>query len=351
MRRATLRRLALLPGFVLCLALVDASADTLVSWIGPTGSGGSGNWGTATNWSGGMVPNNGSGNTYSVTLPTYSGQYGVDLDMSPTIDSLTIDSGAQLYDDLGAQTVTTGSLTNAGFVNFVFSTMDVNGTVTNSGYFIGNHVNVTGNFTNAGGTFTPFGTVTAAQYAQTGAGSYTEIQGTMNVADGTINGGLFNVDSGSTLNGNLDVNGGSFHLYPGGTLNGDLDVHGGAFTAGSSVVSGTFTTSATSTYVESIGSILAVSGDASLAGTLDLYFSSTPPGIYEVITYLAETGEFGAVDAIGFPPYETVSLDYEPTALEVVVTRITITPEPASLLLIATGLSLLALVRRYRHRP
>ena len=104
--------LVLLAGF----GGVCARADTLVNWIGPTGMGGNGNWSTSADWSGGVVPNNGNGNAYSVTLPNYpSGPYNVTLDMGPTIDNLTLESNAALSTTPN-QTLTTGSLTNAGEV-------------------------------------------------------------------------------------------------------------------------------------------------------------------------------------------------------------------------------------------
>jgi hypothetical protein len=49
----------------LALAGISALAGTInVQWIGDIG-----NWNTAADWSGGVVPNNRGGNSYSATLP------------------------------------------------------------------------------------------------------------------------------------------------------------------------------------------------------------------------------------------------------------------------------------------
>jgi hypothetical protein len=87
-----LRVLISLSVLSLGLGAVSAQADTFdVNWIGPTGMGGNGNWSAAADWSNGGVPSNGGGNTYNVTLPDYStGNYTVNLDISPTIDGLTV---------------------------------------------------------------------------------------------------------------------------------------------------------------------------------------------------------------------------------------------------------------------
>lgn len=107
---------------------VCGRADTLVNWQGPGGSG-SGNWSTAADWSGGVVPNNGS-TKYGVTLPTESGSYTVTQDINVSIDSLTVDSGATLSANSGI-TMTATSLTNSGVMNYDSSNkLTVNGATT-----------------------------------------------------------------------------------------------------------------------------------------------------------------------------------------------------------------------------
>lgn len=172
MKASTVRLMALF--LAAGLWTVSGRADTLVNWQGPGGTG-SGNWSTAADWSGGVVPNNGS-TKYGVTLPTESGSYTVTQDINISIDSLTVDSGATLAGNSGI-TLTVTSLTNSGTMNYDSannltvngattissgsqlnieggSTANLNGTVSNSGAlttgFTGgsNTVTVTGAFTN-----------------------------------------------------------------------------------------------------------------------------------------------------------------------------------------------------------
>jgi hypothetical protein len=157
------------------------------------------------------------------------------------------------------------------------------------------------------------------------------------VTDVTINGGSFEfVDasqsSHNTLNGNLAVNGGSFD-EAGGVLNGNLTFTSAGFWS-HLIIDGT------------ARNTLAVSGDANLAGTLDLTFDNRFPdgGVFDLMTYGAETGQFSTVDVSGLAAGQTLlSLDYEPTALVAVVSGIPpVIPEPTSLLLMGTGLLVFA---------
>jgi hypothetical protein len=81
--------------FTVALFAPQLSADSVpVNWIGPTGMGGDGNWSTASDWSGGVVPNNGGGTTYGVTITgatTVSTPFSdVSVDISPTVDSVNL---------------------------------------------------------------------------------------------------------------------------------------------------------------------------------------------------------------------------------------------------------------------
>lgn len=51
---------------------------------------GSGNWATASNWNPAVVPNNGGGNTYAVVIDPGGARLTVNLDTSPTIESLSV---------------------------------------------------------------------------------------------------------------------------------------------------------------------------------------------------------------------------------------------------------------------
>ena len=58
--------------------------ETISTW-----SGGTGNWSTASDWTPATVPNTSGGNTYAVTIGS-GGANAVTVDISPTVDSLTL---------------------------------------------------------------------------------------------------------------------------------------------------------------------------------------------------------------------------------------------------------------------
>jgi hypothetical protein len=129
-----LERICLVVFGILFAVTSVAGSVTHVAWIGPTGMGGNGNWSTAADWSGGVVPNNGGGITYAVLLPQSCGFFcRVTFDISPTIDSLTTQPGAWLNSPLTAprptETLTTGSITNAGII--VVDAVKATGTISN----------------------------------------------------------------------------------------------------------------------------------------------------------------------------------------------------------------------------
>ena len=99
-----------------------------------------------------------------------------------------------------------------------------------------------------------------------------------------------------------------------------------------------------------MGGYVVVSGDASLAGITDLVFGGGKfhdGETFEIMTYLAETGQFGTIDWMGLGPDQTVTLEYGPTELDAVVHGSPLPlPEPFSLLLTGTGVVVLA----YRFR-
>jgi len=152
---------------MLCLGAISARGDTLVSWIGPTGTGGNGNWSTAADWSRGLVPNNSGTNTYSVTLPTYSNPYTVTLDMSPTIDNLTIDSTAY-FSATSAETLYASSLTNAGVVGSAPLNLVVTGNVSNSAYIAVSSPAAGGSISNVADGFFSARRLDSSRYVQTG---------------------------------------------------------------------------------------------------------------------------------------------------------------------------------------
>ena len=139
--------------FVLIAGGVRSRAQTAVSW-----NGGSGNWNTASDWSGGVVPNNGGGNTYNVTIS--NNNPNVTLNLGVTISDLTLGSSATLQSAANdSLTIASGgSLINNGTISFSTSgsnlTLASGSTLTNNGTLdllsSGEALSVTGTTTNAG---------------------------------------------------------------------------------------------------------------------------------------------------------------------------------------------------------
>src|SRR5579875_850502 len=89
------------------LIVTVASADTLTSWIGPSGSGGDGSWSAPSNWSSGTSPN---GSNYAATISNGSAET-VTLDVNATVDTLALGNSATL--SLAANRgLTANSITN-----------------------------------------------------------------------------------------------------------------------------------------------------------------------------------------------------------------------------------------------
>src|SRR5580704_9333830 len=245
----------------------------------------SGNWSNPANWSLGLVPNNGNaGNNYNVSLLS-SPAVNITLDISPTIDTLTLDSGSTLSTDAGTTLTTTG-VTNGGDIEFYNgNTLTVNGSMTTSNYLDldkGSKLVVTGNLTNSGqmytniqndvtaaNTITVDGTFTNNSSATAHIGYFGDTTDVMNVAT-LVNNGFLEVDTGATLNltsqpnGVTDVVSGS-----------ELDVYG-TLKAGSAnglaklgSVEGTLVVANGQTFTDTPGS-----GTLTNSGTLDLELDS-----------------------------------------------------------------------------
>ncbi|HVI08496.1 MAG TPA: hypothetical protein VND65_09405 [Candidatus Binatia bacterium] len=155
------------------LSLGPLSAQTAVNWTGTSG----GNWNTPSDWSGGVVPNNGGGKTYNVTIAPGASQT-VDLNLGVTISDLTL--GSSSGSAVTLQSVANDSLTLAANGNFtvnatatlMFDTVGSNltigsgGTLTNSGVIdleaAGESLSVNGATTNnLGATITLEGGIAA----------------------------------------------------------------------------------------------------------------------------------------------------------------------------------------------
>lgn len=363
-RLATLVFGALLGGGYVGAGASVTGSQTQANWIGPTGMGGDGEWSTAADWSGGVVPNNGNGITYAVTLPTYSSIYSVGLDINATIDSLALANNTELF-ITNRFDLTTNSLTSNGAVAVIFdSNLDVKGSLANSGsgfpFFFdvgqGSMVNVGRDFNNTG-LISNAGVITAANYVQNGNNASMDLGGIMNVADATVNSGFFRIFGGGSLHGNLEARGTVVDLQR-ATIDGNVQMNGGLLEPrtvhGFVTVVGNLTTTSSSTYSPEIfhnNIPVTVFGDATLAGTADLHFCCG--GFHngerlDIMTYQAETGQFSTVELFGLLRGQTATLEYGPTDLEAVIVGNGIIPEPASLLLMGTGILTLAYCARHR---
>jgi hypothetical protein len=228
--------------------------------------------------------------------------------------------------------------------------------------------NSTGKFTVTGGqalsdsasAFSNAGTLTVGKSSQlklTGASAaYTQTVGTTTV-DGTL-----------TAPGGITISGGSV-FGNGGTWSGNVNNSGGTFnvgdktlTAGSESITGTYTQGSGGALDIDVGGTtagtqfdqLTVSGAASLNGTLNLdlinNFVPTIGSMFDILNASSVTGTFATVNGTGinsgehftvvFNSNNNVTLDAVagtgPLALQLATNSPT--PEPASLLPLATGL-------------
>ncbi len=174
----------------------------------------SGNWSSTGSWSPATVPNNSGPNTYNVTLLN-SPAVTITLDISPTIDTLTLDSSSTLQTNAGTTLTTTG-VTNGGTIIFNNgNTLTVNGSMTTSDYLdleFGSKLTVTGSLTNSGQFYTNI------QNKQ-GSGNTVTVTGTFaNNSAGTTIIGFFN-DTADVMNVGTLVNNGALTVGTGSTLN------------------------------------------------------------------------------------------------------------------------------------
>jgi fibronectin-binding autotransporter adhesin len=238
------------------MSVICSQAQTAVSWLP-----GSGNWSQASFWSGGVVPNNGGGKTYNVTISNGISET-VSLNLAVTISDLTMGDLATLQsvanESLTIASGGTFTIQSGSLVNFTTTgsniTVASGGTLVNNGTLnleaAGETLSVTGTTTNTGtldleggiaATFT--GSVTNSGEFETGfsggnntvnvSGTFTNNAGATLAVDGSgdvvnvnalTNSGMLSVAAGATLNitgggqGFTDVVAGS-NITLGGTLN------------------------------------------------------------------------------------------------------------------------------------
>jgi fibronectin-binding autotransporter adhesin len=196
--------------FLVSVGGLRSRAQTAVSWTGTS----SGNWNTASDWSGGVVPNNGGSKTYNVTISPGTTQ-SVDLNLGVTVTDLTL--GAASGSDVTLQSVAGDSLTIANGGNLTVDstgtllfkttgsdiTVGSGGTLTNNGTLdleaAGETLKVTGATTNAPGAtlFIEGGSAATFTGNVTNSGTFeTGFSGGSNTVTVT---GTFTNDAGATL--------------------------------------------------------------------------------------------------------------------------------------------------------
>jgi hypothetical protein len=377
MSRGCYRLGSLFLGFALPVSLLPAD-EVPVSWINPSG----GNWNVAGNWSPGVVPNNGGGKTYAVTLNGTGAfpslPYSVLVNTSPTIDSLLIQPaglGARIDVEV-AGTLTTGTLTTSGGEVVPVVTVDHGATLNaaTAGFFSEGGLDVNGTANIGMLTLSICGGCPAVDVGSggllnvgtfSGGGVGTSVEGTMNIANSlTLSGitGGFDIDGGTVTVGTSNLkllNSPNTLVNAGGILT--------AGTAGISVGGGLgplgygLQVLPNGTYDEVIGGRTSFgtlnAGIAalpvSLAGTLEITLANSyVPPVGQTFTIIntgggaAITGTFSNIEGQIFNNgTEKWDVDYvSGTTVELVAVT---TPEPSFLVL--AGLGLLGIVWT-RHR-
>jgi fibronectin-binding autotransporter adhesin len=258
---------------------LPSQAQTSVSW-----NGGNGNWNTPGDWSGGVVPNNGGGKAYNVTISNGKTET-VTLNLNATVSDLTMGSLATLQSAAGdSLTIASGgTLSNSGTLLFDTTgsniTIGSGGTLNNSGTIeleaSGETLNVTGTTTNAAGASLLISGGSSGTFTGgvTNSGTFsTGLSGGKNTVTVT---GTFTNQSGATLEleGQGDVanintlsNSGTVIVATGATLNltgggqGITDVSQGS----ELTVQGTLNLKSGSNVTNGLGSLTSVEGQLNL---------------------------------------------------------------------------------------
>ena len=189
---------------VIAFGAIPAYSTALIvdSW-----NGGTGNWGTASNWSNG-VP----GFNSMVTINSGTSD-NVTLDVPGQANSLSVGTSNAAVLSSNLQNLTVGgSLTNGsdGSISFYGAALSVGGTVTNSGQMSIGSAGATSGTMTVGGDFTNSGNLSLAYTTQTvtiggaltnnsGGAVYLGQYNTLNTGS-LSNSGFVNIDTGSNLN-------------------------------------------------------------------------------------------------------------------------------------------------------
>jgi hypothetical protein len=210
-------------------------------------------------------------------------------------------------------------------------------------------------FTNNGGSLTVANggnlTVTNNNYTQSGAGASLEADGTVKAIAAIINGGT--VTGNGTINAAVTNNGGNVMPTYGGAPS-TLNVVG-SYTQGSG---GTLTIDLAGATNPGGFSVLAVNGNATLDGTVDFTtlggFTPVAGDDFTFLTWTgSESGNFATVDFTNWvcPTGDTCTDVLASNSLSLDITGpVTTTPEPSVFLLLAMGIVMVTVLRKYRNK-
>jgi len=271
--------------------------------------------------------------------------------------SMENELGAQL-NNKGQLFINDGSLLNYGTLNNT-GTIRVNsltsqplenfGVLVNSGTLNVDFESYMDNYS----SFTNSGTVTIESSNSGERGRFSTTTNYVQTAGNTVVNGILSASNGAII----DIRGGT--LSGNGTINGAV-VMGGTLSPGNSpgtlTINGNYTQMSGGTLLEELAGIipgtefdqLVVNGGVSLSGGLDVEllndFAPSLGDSFTIMTYDSESGEFGWMDLPTLAEGEAWLVSYNPTDITLSV----VTPEPSSLLLLVTGLMLLAAFTRVR---
>jgi len=313
----------------------------------------------------------------SVTIAGMNNKLTADLDNAGAM-SLTgnndsvVDTGDFDNDSTGSLTLSADSNTvsvSGNFNNVSGASVQMSGThgsitVSGSGGFTnGGTVMLSGSgdtlsaasFSNSGTVMVGGGeSISANTFTQSGSSASLKVNGTLTAATASIYGGM--VSGGGTIVGDVSNSGGTVTASDPGSP--DILTINGSYTQGSG---GTLEAFLGGSAPGTGYSQLLVNGNASLDGTLDvnLINSFLPTSgdnffLLESTTALV-SGTFATLDLPGLPTGDSWDVLYNPGncptegCVDLTIQTTTVTPEPSVFLLLAMGIALMSILRKYRN--